>query len=204
MRFVELCLAASVFAAPASIAPTPLCTDATAPCDKVDLSKYLGTWYEIGNTFPIYTFIQRNLQCVRAQYSLNEDGNINVRNSGVNSETNAYSFLDGVASIVNNNELIVGFPGAGAPPPTSTNYVIKNIWVDCEGNYSRVLVVSPKDESLPAIREFTWILSRTPQITQQEVEESLAYAKAAGYNPEQARFKLTEQVSCAGFIPTEQ
>jgi apolipoprotein D and lipocalin family protein len=191
----------SLFATTTFAASTPLCTDAKAPCDKVDLSKYLGTWYEIGNTLIIRTIIQRNLQCVRAEYSLNADGNINVRNSGINSRTNEFTSIDGVAKVVNNNELIVGFPSTGMPEQDSTNYIIKNIWVDADGNYSRVLVVSPKIRFLPAITQFTWILSRTPQLTQQEIDETLAYAEAAGYKPKRAFFRITEQATCASSIP---
>ena len=56
------------------------------------------------------------------------------------------------------------------------------------------LVVSPKgsDETLQSI----WILARDPVVSDKEIEESLAYAASAGYNPVASEWKKTEQVTC--------
>merc|ERR1711976_112558 len=43
------------------------------------LQKYLGTWYEYERDFVVFEFM---MTCGRANYSLNEDGSVKVRNTG--------------------------------------------------------------------------------------------------------------------------
>jgi lipocalin len=63
-QIVALLSVVSAVSVPATA--KPLCTDATATCDSVDLQKYLGDWFEIGNTAIIRNTIQRGCQCVEA------------------------------------------------------------------------------------------------------------------------------------------
>ena len=71
------------------------CTNPNSQIDqttvtKLDLSRYLGTWYEIAR-FP-HSF-ERNLVGVTATYSLREDGKIKVLNQGYKNS------LDGELSV---------------------------------------------------------------------------------------------------------
>lgn len=168
---------------------TPLCSDPTSKCDLVDLSKYLGTWYEIGRTKAIDRF-EGNDVCVQANYSMVNPKLVKVVNSGVGD--GKPNQITGSAKVLSPSELLVSFfvPPIGSTP----NYVIKNIWTNGNGDYKRALVVSPKgsDESLQNI----WILARDTVISDQDIKETLAFVTSAGYNPVASEWKRTEQVTC--------
>lgn len=168
----------------------PLCTDPTSKCDIIDLSKYLGTWYEIGRTKAI-SRIQGNDVCVQANYSLSSPMLVKVVNSSV--RNGKQGSITGSALILSNSELNVSFfvPPTGDVP----NYTIKNLWVDENGDYKRALIVGNKearDESDQSI----WILARENIASDEEIKESLDYATAAGFNPTASEWKKTEQVTC--------
>jgi lipocalin len=123
---------------------------------------------------------------------LQEDGLVRVENTCVNNGNSTN--IVGSARPLSNSELQVRFPGS--PNLPGANYVIKNVWVNAEGEYERALVVSPLIPFTPASLQFTWILARKPTISDEEIKESLDYAVAAGYNPTAANWQRTEQVTC--------
>ena len=72
---IQLALAAMLF---------PVLSSAQEPYDnstisKFDLSKYLGTWYEIARFDHSF---ERGMDNVTAEYNLREDGKVDVLNSG--------------------------------------------------------------------------------------------------------------------------
>ena len=84
-------------------------------------------------------------------------------------------------------QLYVSFgTGGGSPAFLGANYIIKNLWVDAQGNYQRVLIGYGKN--LPASFQLTWVLAREEVISDADLEESLDYAVAAGFNPKAALF----------------
>ena len=197
-----------------TLALTPLCNNPTAKCE-IDKSKYLGGWFEIGRTSIIRNTFERNCECVEAKYAPLAD-KISVTNTCVGPKGD-FTTIQGTATPLSNSELKVVFPGNGKNAGIATaiqnaipgaNYVVKNVWVDEQGNYQRALVVAPLINWLPnAVEkhfEFTWILSRTSSISEQDIKETLDYVKAAGYHPEESDFQLTEQVKCRGSVPSQQ
>jgi lipocalin len=196
MKFYCL-LVSAVFASPCPIdsisRPISLCTDATQLCNSVDLSKYLGKWYEIGSTKYVKQFQGPGI-CVEANYSLIDPALVRVYNSAVLNGKGGG--LEGKAKVLSNSELAVSFPIPGQPEQLTPNYIIKNVWFDESGNYVRSLVVSPIKEGQSESDQSTWILAREQSISDEEIAETLDYAIAAGYNPTASEWTKTEQVTC--------
>ncbi|MFC3446345.1 lipocalin family protein [Falsochrobactrum ovis] len=64
------------------------------PVENFDAEKYLGTWYEVGR---VDNRFERGLIKTKAEYTLNEDGSINVLNSGFNPSKGRYTHASGTA-----------------------------------------------------------------------------------------------------------
>ncbi|KAI8899359.1 Calycin-like protein [Globomyces pollinis-pini] len=197
-----------VLATLSSAATTPLCNQPGQLCP-IEGTKYLGDWYEIGATQIIRNTFERDCDCVLANYVLKNATEIAVTNSCINPKTKKPSTIVGTAKILSSSQLKVSFGDNSLGGriglffqnlSKDPNYVVSNVWVDEKGNYQRALVTSPLRKGVPAFiqkpLEFTWILSRTPAITQAEIDETLAYAVASGYHPKEAGFRLTDQVTC--------
>lgn len=142
----------------------------------VDIEKYLGTWYEIAR-FP-HSF-ERNLVGVTATYGLKKNGKISVLNQGYkNSLSGKQSSTKAFAKIPNPKEpgrLKVYFFW-----PFGADYLI----LDLDNEYQWALVGS----SSPG---YLWILSRIPQMPQNEYTRLVNKAKALGYDT--SRLELVEQ-----------
>ncbi len=64
------------------------------PVDNFDLTRYLGTWYEIAR----FDFrFEKNLDNTMAQYSLDKNGNVIVLNSGYNYVKDKWTSAEGLA-----------------------------------------------------------------------------------------------------------
>lgn len=120
---------------------------------QVELNRYLGKWYEIGR-FP--NFFQRNCDQATAEYSLREDGEIDVLNTCVQKSDGSKDEALGRARVDDTetkSKLIVSFlpswlrwTGIGAG----------KYWViDLGSEYEYAVVSEPS-------RKYLWILSRTP------------------------------------------
>jgi len=111
----------------------------------LEIEKYAGTWYEIAK---LPNSFEKNLECVSATYSLQDDGKIAVFNKGKKTNgDSAWKTIKGSAKIPDSNEpgrLKVTFfwPFAG-------DYYV----IDLADDYSYALVGSPD-------RKYLWILSR--------------------------------------------
>lgn len=169
MRSFFFLIALALSASIAGAAPPPLPTVAV-----VDLTRYAGAWYEIAllpNRF------QR--QCVadtQARYVL--DGE---RVQVINRCRQADGEIDtakGRAKTVEgsgNAKLLVSFfwPFYG------------DYWVlDLDEDYQRVLIGTPS-------REYAWVLSRTPQMDEAQLQRLLDKAAVLGFD--KAAFKRTPQ-----------
>jgi lipocalin len=187
-------LVTAVLAAPAQkTSPSgliPLCNDPSleACAAPFEAKKYLGTWYEQGRSSIVSNTFQKDLNCPRAIYSLNEEGNFKVNNSAVNAKTNELSSVNGVAKVVSPAVLQVAFDGA-TPSGSRPNYYIKNLWTDAEGNYKKVLIGYGKN--LPGFAQLEWVLARDEIISDAELNDALAYGKLAGFDSEKNGFKRT-------------
>jgi apolipoprotein D and lipocalin family protein len=134
------------------------------PAKSVDLEKYLGRWFEIARYEQRF---QKGCTGVTADYSLRQDGSIDVvnrcRRGGQVDEAH------GRAKVVDrttNAKLKVSFFG-----PFYGHY-----WVlDHADDYSWSIVGEPSGRYL-------WILARSPRLPENEVSQLFARAQALGYN----------------------
>jgi apolipoprotein D and lipocalin family protein len=146
--------------------------------NSVDLKKYAGLWYEIAK---IPNRFQK--QCISgttAQYTLREDGRIDVVNSCIEDD-GSVDRAEGLARIVDNKtnaKLEVSFFSILGWRPFWGDYWI----IGLDENYQWVVVGTPN-------RKYGWILSRTPQFDQLILDEVFQILKDQGYNP--ADFEMT-------------
>ena len=141
----------------------------------VDLSRYVGTWYEIAR-YP-NRFQNRCAGNVSANYEIREDGNITVVNS-CKEENGEINTATGKAKIVDsrtNARLKVSFFG-----PFYGDYWIINLGP----NYEYAVVGTPD-------RNYLWILSRTPQMDDGLYDLLLQRIAAQGFDT--ARIVKTPQ-----------
>ncbi len=149
-------------AAAMSPAPPPLETVA-----QVDLQRYLGRWYEIAR-YP--NRFQQGCQESSADYSLRDDGDIDVLNSCRDAETGSIRQARGrawVVDSVSNAKLKVSFFW-----PFRGDYWIIGLGAD----YEYAVVGTPD-------RNYFWILSRSPQISEDLYGQILQRAQQQGFLP---------------------
>lgn len=130
----------------------------------VDLQKYLGTWYEIYR-LPNW-FEDPDCLIVTANYSLREDGHIQVLNRC--EKQSSQKEAKGIAKVVpgsQNAQLRVSFFR-----PFYGDYWI----IDLAPDYSWVLIGEPSGK-------YFWILARQAQLPQALEDDLLAKAAALGY-----------------------
>jgi len=152
--------------------PQPL---ATVP--HVDLSRYLGRWYEIAR-YPMY-FERDCASDATATYTQRDDGKIEVLNACRNAEGKIKS-SKGSAKVVDastNAKLKVQFFW-----PFSGDYWI----IDLAPDYSYAVVGEPD-------RKYLWILSRTPHLSGEVYEKIIQRVRELGYDP--AKLQKTPQKS---------
>lgn len=128
----------------------------------VDLNRYLGSWYEIAKYDHVF---ERGLDYAMANYTLREDGKIDVLNTGI--KDGRAKDAKGIAKTTNIPGLLkVSFFG-----PFYSDYRIMML----DTNYQYVLVGGSNDKYL-------WILSRTPQLDDATRTLILAEADKRGYD----------------------
>jgi len=132
----------------------------------VDLSRYVGKWYEIAG-FP--TWFQRGCSGSTAFYSLRDDGSIGVLNQCRKTPDGVLDSAEGAAWVTDpatNAKLKVQFFW-----PFSGDYWIIGLGRD----YEYAVVGHPS-------RDYLWILSRTPQMDTALYERLLKQAHQKGYD----------------------
>lgn len=148
--------------------------------NSVDIKKYTGLWYEIAK---IPNRFQK--QCISgttAQYTLREDGRIDVVNSCIEAD-GSIDRAEGLARIVDkktNAKLEVSFFSILGWRPVWGDYWI----IGLDENYQWVVVGTPN-------RKYGWILSRTPQLDNKKMEELFQILKDQGYDP--SDFEISKQ-----------
>jgi apolipoprotein D and lipocalin family protein len=136
--------------------------------DKVDLPRYMGTWYEIAR---LPNSFEKGLECITATYSLLDNGKVRVINRGKSSE--GWSEAKGIAKVPDER-----FPGrlkVSFFRPFYGPYWI--ISLD-EADYSWVMVGSPS-------RKYFWILARNPQMDEELYQSLVKKAMELGYDTTQ-------------------
>ncbi len=135
---------------------------------KLDLNRYLGTWYEIAR-FP-HSF-ENDLVGVTATYSLKPNGKIRVVNQG------RLKTLDGKLKVAEGKAKI---PDPSEPGKFKVSFFLF-FYADYyvmeldQVNYNWVMIGSSSPRYL-------WILSRTPQMKPEIYQMLLAKARSRGYD----------------------
>lgn len=140
-----------------------------------DVKSYMGLWYEIAHK---PNFFQRNCEYSTAEYTLNENNQINVFNSCYR-EKKIYSTIQGTATAPNADvatKLKVDF-----------GFFIKgDYWIiDLDENYQWAVVSGPRYKSL-------FILSRTAAMDSAVLEKILTKLKKEGVNTDELVFDKYE------------
>ena len=152
------------------------CTSApegVEPVTDFELQRYLGTWHEIARLDHSF---ERGLSQVTAEYSMRDDGGVHVINRGFNEKTGQWDEAIGKAYFTGENDighLKVSFFG-----PFYGGYIIVEL---DKTNYQYSLVAGPS-------RDYLWILSRTPQMKQEEVDRLVGIAANLGFPTDELIF----------------
>jgi apolipoprotein D and lipocalin family protein len=149
-----------------------------APVNSVDLSKYVGLWYEIAK-IP-NRFQDQCAGNTTAAYELREDGRIAVINRCVKKDgsTNEARGIAKVIDTQSNARLKVSFVEILGLSLFWGDYWI----IGLDENYRYAIVGSPS-------RKYGWILSRAPKMSEETLDEVFAILRGQGYDP--LKFELT-------------
>ena len=142
---------------------------------KVQLDKYLGTWYEIAR---YEHFFEKDCKNVSANYSMLDDETIKVINRCTNILTNEKKEALGRAYAVDNtnSKLKVSFFR-----PFYGDYWI----IILDEKYDYVVVGTPT-------REYLWILSRKPQLDEKIKNEILQKLPTLGFDTSKLIWTIQE------------
>ena len=138
------------------------------PVTDFDQERYLGTWYEIARLDHSF---ERGLSEVTATYSANPDGSIAVLNRGFDQEEARWREAEGVARFVDSStvaHLKVSFFG-----PFYGSYIV----FELGENYEHAFVSGFN-------REYLWLLSRSPQVSDTLRNEFLETITKLGFAPD--------------------
>lgn len=144
----------------------------------VDLSRYVGKWYEIAR-LPMWA--QQNCLRSTAEYTLLESDEIGVKNTCATADGEETS-IEGIATIVDQEheaKLDVVFNQWAADivafytPLNNGNYWILRV----DPDYRHAIVATPD-------REYLWILARTPSLPESTYQELVAFSQGLGFATE--------------------
>lgn len=147
--------------------------NALQPIASLDVSRYMGTWYEVAkypNRF--------QSQCVRntsAQYQLQKDGSLQVINRCTTADGKSTEAIGAARQVgpAESPKLQVRFAPAWL---SFLPQVWGDYWViDLDAQYQLVAVSEPK-------REFLWVLSRTPKVDAASYDALLKRLQQRGFD----------------------
>ena len=132
--------------------------------DSLDLKRYMGRWYEIARYDHSF---ERNMEHCEAFYSLEPNGKILVRNSGVDAKTGLLRTTDGKAKL-------------GKQP----GQLRVSFFLFFYSDYNILALGEDYDWALVGSKspKYLWILSRTPSLPEHTIEHILAIARERGYD----------------------
>jgi len=135
--------------------------------------RYLGTWYEIARLDHSF---EEGLTQVSANYSMQDDGGIQVINKGYSAEDNEWQEAVGKAYFVDDPQtghLKVSFFG-----PFYSSYVIFKM---DQVNYQYAFVTGYN-------QDYLWLLSRTPTVSDEVKQDFIDTAAKHGFATDQLIF----------------
>lgn len=141
------------------------------PVEKLEVEKYLGKWYAVAS---MVKFFNRSCEWGNtAEYTLREDGRINVKNTcytkkGEKREVTAVAWVPDESQP---GKLKVSFV-----PVFGYRLFPADYWViELGSGYDYAVVGHPS-------RDFGWILSREPRMKQSKIDQIAARLESAGYD----------------------
>eukprot|EP00755_Sulcionema_specki_P031727 Sspe_Gene.97213::Locus_70839_Transcript_1_1_Confidence_1.000_Length_798::g.97213::m.97213/K03098/APOD; apolipoprotein D and lipocalin family protein len=176
-----------------------LSTSASGACSKLptavspfNLTNYLGTWYEIGDTAKFRSEFEKGLRCVQAEYTPNKDGTVRVDNSGYLADGQK---SDAVGKAKQKT------PGTGALEvsffgPFYGPYTVIKTLQDSAGNYRASLVWSCSEVLGETVQEAVWMLARSRAIADSDYTALFNYAVQVGIDMKKLDFTKTNQTAC--------
>jgi apolipoprotein D and lipocalin family protein len=147
---------------------------------QVDLKQYIGKWYEIAK-IP-NSFQDQCAYGTTAEYKIDEAGDIIVINSCYKKDGKP-DVAEGLAKVVDkktNAKLEESFVSFFGIRPFWGDYWI----IGLDENYQWAVVGTPS-------RKYGWILSRTPSLPDNTMQEIFSLLKSQNYNP--ADFDMSKQ-----------
>lgn len=148
----------------------------------VDLNKYVGLWYEIAK-IP-NSFQDHCAYGTTAEYKLEKDGSIQVINKCYD-ENGEPDIADGVANVVDkstNAKLEVSFVSFLGIRPFWGDYWV----IGLDENYHWAVVGTPS-------RKYGWILSRTPTLSEEKMQQIFSILKDQNYNPDSFEMSVQKE-----------
>ena len=136
-----------------------------SPVSQFDLSKYLGTWYEIARFDHSF---ERGMENVTAEYLLRDDGKIDVVNSG---------WKDGKFKVADGK--------AKQPDPLADPAHLEvSFFLFFYSDYNVMMIDDDYQIALVGSKspKYLWILSRTPYVTDSVMDLVLEEASSRGYD----------------------
>jgi apolipoprotein D and lipocalin family protein len=137
------------------------------PVAGFELDRYLGTWYEVARLDHSF---ERGLSNVTAQYSMRDDGGVQVINRGYSEKKGEWDQAEGKAFFVGDESegyLKVSFFG-----PFYGSYVVFELDRD---DYQYAFISGPDSSYL-------WLLARTPEVNDEIRQQFESQAKSLGFD----------------------
>lgn len=186
---VILLVFATLFSCASAVTSWGRCQPQTYLIDGIDVNQYIGTWYENSRTADI-PFESGN--CVQAEYTLNADGSVKVDNSQVINGERSHALGRAVPDKTNANTLWVSFSTGIIGRLTQGNYQV------IDTDYESFSLVYSCTNALFWKIEYSWILSRTPQLDQSKLNSlvSLTKNRYLGFSDSDFYFTKQDAATC--------
>lgn len=140
--------------------------------DYVDLERFMGDWYVIGN---IPTFVEKEAYNAVESYELNDDGTIattfTYRKGGFDGPQKTMEPKGFIVNEESNSEWAMQFIW-----PFKGEYLV--IYLD--DDYSTTIIGRNK-------RDYVWLMARTPTMDAAEYEAAVKYIQQVGYDVSELR-----------------
>lgn len=167
-------------------ASQPINRDLSVPLnsvERVDIERYLGRWYEIAR---LPNSFEKNCEGVTADYTQKDDGTISVINSC--NRVTIDGVITGKARIAKGRARIVDTHSQSKLEVSFFGPFWGDYWIlDLDETYTLSLVGEPSGKYL-------WILSRTPTLPKDVLNEALMRLKAMGYYTDNLYFTIQPPV----------
>ena len=137
------------------------------PVDDFEVNRYLGKWYEIARLDHSF---ERGLSKVSAEYSMRDDGGIQVINQGYSRTKNEWKKAEGKAYFVEDKKqghLKVSFFG-----PFYSSYIIFEL---DKPSYQYAFISGYNNSYL-------WLLARTPTVKPLVIDRFISHSKELGFD----------------------